>query len=113
MLITCELVPVLVLIMGIYFSKRAPKNINYIFGYRTARSMKSPETWEFAHKYIGKIWRVLGVVMVPLAAIVLLFFIGKDEDSIGDVGLIILLIEMLSIIIPIIPTEKALKNKFE
>ena len=113
MLITCEFIPLLVLILGSYFSKRAPKNINYIFGYRTARSMQSPEAWEFAHKYIGKIWRVLGAVMLPIAAIVLLLFIGKEKDTVGNVGIIILWFEMISIIIPIIPTEKALKKKFK
>ena len=113
MLISCELLPILMLVIGICFSKRAPKSINYVFGYRTARSMKSPEAWEFAHKYIGKIWRMLGAVMLQIPAIVLLLFIGEDKDTIGNVGLIILWIEMISIIIPIFPTEKALKNKFE
>ena len=112
MLITCELLPILVFVIGICFSKRAPKSINYIFGYRTARSMKSPEAWEFAHKYIGKIWSVLGAIMVPLSAIILFVFIGRDEETVGNVGLVILLLQTVSLIIPIFPTEMALKNKF-
>ena len=46
------LIPAIMLVMGRYFMKSAPKEINYIFGYRTNMSMKNRDTWEFAHKYI-------------------------------------------------------------
>ena len=35
--------------------KKAPKEINSVFGYRTSMSMKNKDTWEFAHKYCGKV----------------------------------------------------------
>lgn len=41
MLLSVLLIPVIMLIFGTIFSKTAPKDINYIFGYRTTRSMKN------------------------------------------------------------------------
>ena len=41
---------------GKHFMRKAPKEINEVFGYRTPMSMKNKDTWEFAHKYCGKIW---------------------------------------------------------
>ena len=35
-------------VFGKMFMRKAPKDINYVFDYRTKRSMKSRETWAFA-----------------------------------------------------------------
>ena len=31
------------------------EDVNFVFGYRTSMSMKNKDTWEFAHKYCGKV----------------------------------------------------------
>lgn len=41
---------------GRLFQKNPPQEINSLYGYRTARSMKNRETWDFAHHYIGRLW---------------------------------------------------------
>lgn len=56
MLIMDLLTPIIMIGFGRYFLKDAPKEINPVFGYRTAMSMKNRDTWEFVHKYLGKIW---------------------------------------------------------
>ncbi len=33
------------------FSQRRPRQVNSMFGYRTARSMKNEDTWKFAHRH--------------------------------------------------------------
>ena len=38
------LFPVIMIVMGRYFMKTSPKEINYIFGYRTNMSMKNKDT---------------------------------------------------------------------
>ena len=35
------LIPIIMILFGQAFLKKAPKEINYIFGYRTSRSMKT------------------------------------------------------------------------
>jgi len=99
--------------MGRYFMKTAPKEINYIFGYRTNMSMKNKDTWEFAHKYIGKLWFYLGLILIPCAVVPMLFVIGGDEDIVGTVGSVVCVVSLVILIIPIIPTEKALKKTFD
>ena len=46
--------------------KKAPDSINPVFGYRTTMSMKNRDTWEFAHQYCGKLWWILGIMIVVL-----------------------------------------------
>ena len=60
MLIMDLLLPFTMIGFGRYFMKKAPKEINSLFGYRTSMSMKNKDTWEFAHKYSGKVWYVCG-----------------------------------------------------
>ena len=66
MLIMDLLLPFTMIGFGRYFMKKAPKEINSVFGYRTSMSMKNKDTWEFAHKYCGKVWYVCGMVMLPI-----------------------------------------------
>ena len=46
------------------FYEKGSKGNKFIFGYRTSMSMKNKDTWEFAHKYCGKVWYVCGMVNV-------------------------------------------------
>lgn len=43
------ILPLSMVFLGRYFVRHAPGNINMLFGYRTARSMKNQDTWQFAH----------------------------------------------------------------
>ena len=45
-------IPAIMIIFGRIFMKKAPEKINWVFGYRTRRSMMNKDTWAFAHKYI-------------------------------------------------------------
>lgn len=84
MLIMDLLLPFTMIGFGRYFMKKAPKEINSVFGYRTSMSMKNKDTWEFAHKYCGKVWYVCGMVMLPITVIFMLLVIGKNEDCVGS-----------------------------
>ena len=107
------LFPLIMLVMGRYFMKKSPKEINYIFGYRTNMSMKNKDTWDFAHKYFGKRWFRLGWLLIPISVIPMLFVIGKGEDIIGTVGMVVMVIDLILLIVPIFPTERALKKTFD
>ena len=107
------LFPFIMIVMGRYFMKKSPKEINYIFGYRTNMSMKNKDTWDFAHKYFGKRWFRLGWLLIPISVIPMLFVIGKGEDIIGTVGMVVMVIDLILLIAPIFPTERALKKIFD
>ena len=107
------LFPVVMILFGTMFMKSAPKKINYIFGYRTDMSMKNRDTWEFAHKYIGKLWFRFGLLLIPITVIPMLFVISKTENIVGTVGLIVGFINTIVLIVPIFFTEKALNRTFD
>ncbi len=113
MLIIDLLIPLIMVGFGKYFSKTAPKDINMLFGYRTSMSMKNEDTWIFAHKYCGKIWLISGLIMLPLSIVAMLLVVGGSEDVVGTIGVILCNIQIISIIVSIILTEKALKKTFD
>lgn len=106
-------IPIIMVIFGKSFLKAAPKEINGIYGYRTAMSMKNQDTWEFAHKHFGKVWFYAGLILLPLNIIPLLFVMGESKDLIGTVGIVVCLIDTAVMLLSIIPTEKALKKNFD
>lgn len=71
------IIPVTMIGFGKMFLKHSPKEINMVFGYRTSMSMKNRDTWEFAHKYCGKIWYTSGKILLLLSIISMFFVIGK------------------------------------
>ena len=113
MLVMGLLFPVVMILFGTMFMKSAPKKINYIFGYRTDMSMKNRDTWEFAHKYISKLWFRFGLLLIPITVIPMLFVISKTENIVGTVGLIVGFINTIVLIVPIFFTEKALNKAFD
>lgn len=106
-------IPIIMVIFGKSFLKAAPKEINGIYGYRTAMSMKNQETWEFAHKHFGKVWFYAGLILLPLNIIPLLFVIDKGTDLISTVGTVVCMVDIFVMLLSIIPTERALKKNFD
>lgn len=113
MLVMVMLIPVTMIGFGKYFLKNAPKEINPVFGYRTSRSMKNRDTWEFAHRLCGKIWYRTGWILLPLSVIPMMFVTGKDTDTVGNLGAVISLVQIIPLIGSIIPVEHALKKAFD
>ena len=113
MFIVDLLIPLLMLVFGWVLLKKPPKQINGIYGYRTARSMKNMDTWNFAHAYCGKLWSKIGGLMFPISMILMLFLKDKDSDTIGLWGGILIAIQTLVLIIAIFPVAHALKKNFD
>lgn len=107
------LIPLLMIIYGYVYSQRAPKKINYFSGYRTRRSMQNKETWDFAHRYFGRLSLVFGLVLMPLTIIAALTFRNKDVETVGIMGTLLMTGQIVFLIILIIPTEIALKKNFD
>ncbi|MBR4869560.1 MAG: SdpI family protein [Oscillospiraceae bacterium] len=107
------LIPAVMIFFGAYFSKKAPKNINSLFGYRTARSMKNTATWAFAHEYAGKLWLRMGLVLLPLSAAAMLFCCGKSDALISTFNVAVMLAQLPVMASVIFFTERALKRSFD
>lgn len=113
MLVVSLLIPLTMIIFGRHFMHSPPKDINGFYGYRTSMSMKSRETWDFAHRYFGKLWFILGLILLPMSVIPMFFLLGKSVETIGNASLVIMGIQLLFLVAPIIPTEVALKKNFD
>lgn len=113
MLLMDLLIPLTMIVFGKMFMTKFPKNINAVFGYRTTMSMKNKDTWEFAHKYCGKLWFKCGLVLLPLSVVPLIFVFHKGTDTIGTVGGIVCAVQLVLLIASIFPTEAALRKTFD
>ena len=75
--------------------------------------MKNMDTWKFAHEYCGKLWWKIGWILLVLSIAVQIPFCGSSEDTIGNVGAIICIFQLVALIASIFPTEAALKKAFK
>ena len=107
------LIPVIMIFFGLRFCRSAPKEINFIFGYRTEMSMKNRDTWEFAHRLCGRIWLWTGAISLPLLLTPPFFFLHGDKDTLGTLGSVLIFVG-LGLMIAVIPiVEIALRHTFD
>ncbi len=107
------LIPLTMIFFGSRFEKNAPKEIDAAFGYRTAMSMKNRETWQFAHEYIGRIWKICGWLVLLISVAGMFSVRGKDIIVVSKIGGLLCAVQMIVMICTIIPTEMALKRNFD
>ena len=113
MLIVVLLIPLIMLLFGWLFFRRTPKKINYVFGYRTKRSMRNKETWKFANQYLGKVWYLCGLLSAPLSVIAMTIVFEKGTETMSTVGFIITMIQTIPFVGAMISTEISLKKNFD
>lgn len=104
------IIPVIMTGFGWYFLKGRPKEINHIVGYRTKLSMRNQDTWRFTHQYCGKLWFVLGLILLILTPLIMV--LGLKLDNNIDYGGIICTVQVILLVGTIIPTERALHRTF-
>lgn len=92
--------------------KHHGQKVNSYVGYRSKMSKMNEETWAFANENCGKRWWIIGWIMLVPTILVQLPLINKSDDAIGNVSLIISVIECFILMVSIIPTERALKLNF-
>lgn len=108
---TLFLLPVLITVVGLIMFIRPPKKINLIVGYRTSKSMKDQESWDFANKYSGKLLIIFGCILLIISCLILGFCFVKDfylEESFVST---IVLGQVAVLFIPIVMVEKKLNNR--
>ncbi len=85
----------------------------YLSGYRTTRSMKNNDTFQFAQKLFGFWWYRLGIIIIFPSIISMFFVINKSEGSISLFGTMVVVFQCIFMMIPYIPIEKELKKHFD
>ena len=109
----CLLIPAVMLFFGRRFLKHPPKNINALYGYRTSRSMKNQQTWDFAHQVCGKLWFRVGLILLPVSLAPMLFLRGRSVGEIGMGCIPVMAVQLAVLLGSIFPVERALKQNFD
>jgi len=52
---------------GYMLSKKTPKGINSLIGYRSPMSTKNLDTWKFANEYSGRFWIKSGFITAAVS----------------------------------------------
>ena len=113
-ILICDLfVPILMIVGGLTMVRHYPKTINGWLGYRTTRSMKNTDTWKFAHQYCGRLWWKIGITSLVVTVLAHLPFYSGDENTLSILSLWVMFFQVIVLIAPIYPTEKALNRTFD
>lgn len=107
------LCPLMMLIFGWRFLKKPPKKINGFYGYRTTRSMKNQQTWDYAHQVCGKLWFRAGAVMLPLSLLAMLPLLGRGIEGQSIWLIVVVGVQIVVMLATLFPVERALKRKFD
>ena len=102
------LVGIVLFFSSILMNLKPPKNINRIYGYRTKRSMKNQEVWDYAQLYSSGQMRLWSLVLI--AGSFLGFYLTLNEVF---QSILACLISISVCFVPVYFTEKELKNKFK
>lgn len=114
MLVCNLLIPAVVIWYGRRFQANPPREPNAWFGYRTNRSMKNQDTWDFAQRKMGEVWGRWGFVMLPLAVLAqALTLLAPDLGSMCLWSTLITAVEAALLLLSMIPVERALKKTFD
>ena len=113
MLAASLVLPAVMLGAGSAFEKKSPDPIRTWYGYRTQRSMKSREAWQFAHNYCGRAWKLCGGILLPASLLAMLPLRRESVGVIGTAGAAVSAVQLLVLFGTVAATEHALKQKFE
>ncbi|MBQ9930732.1 MAG: SdpI family protein [Firmicutes bacterium] len=106
------ILPCVMIAFGHRFLTNPPKKINRVYGYRTKMSMLNQDTWNFAHGYLGKLWKQCGMLMIIPSAFIVLLASNDTNRPAEIVGLVVLIVQVVILLITVGISENALKNTF-
>ena len=106
-------VPVIMIIAGAIMLYKAPKKMNPFFGYRTSMSMKSQETWQFAHALCGKLWVIIGCVLLVISVLPLICAFKQDASTIEFAGTAVTYAQVAVMLCSVVYVEIMLRRNFD
>jgi len=75
-------------------------------------SMLNMDTWDYAHRYFGRLWLHIGWILLLLTGFGMLLALGKDDDMVGIIGGVVITIQVIVLLVPIAWTERELRRRF-
>ena len=112
-LIMTMLIPLIMVVCGWLFMHGIPKDRNSLFGYRTAMSVKSDDTWRFAHEYCGRLWLIIGLVLFAVTTVFMVLSMNMDPERVAFISGILMMIYVVPLLATVAATENAMKKTFD
>ena len=103
-----SIVGLVFLIGGLILKKKPPRKINYLYGYRTKRSMANQKAWDFAQRYSGVEMMRIGIIQLIFSMSGLLLEMSILVETIVGISLMTTLVILL-----IVRTETAIKRSID
>jgi len=101
------ILPVTMVVIGLMELVLAKKSIRFM-GFRTDLSMASPENWEFANSYSGKLSIIFGAILLLITIIADL---KLDFEALSDTTvLLVVLIELMILALVTFLTNRKLQK---
>lgn len=107
LLLSPNLIGLIFIVVGLIQMIFPPKKINSLYGYRTPRSMKNIEVWNFAQKLSAKLLIALGSILILFGIFSLI--IGIEDSIINIIGMVMMIVLL---VILMIYMEVTIKKKF-
>lgn len=95
------------IVVGFFMHRFPPKKINGLYGYRTAKSMKSQDHWDFAQRFASIEMMRAGGILLLASLLGLVFDLTEDVGTLVGLGILI-----LAIILMVVRVEQAIKRRF-
>lgn len=85
---------IIFIIVGVILKVWPPKEINYIFGYRTFFAMKNQETWKEGNEFSGTMMILSGVIALIFSLLITVLYWNYPHisTSISSIGTILLIV---------------------
>ena len=109
--LSAQILPVTVLAAGYYYKNHVPKTMKS--GYRTRRSTRSRETWVYAHRMLGKLWRPLGWVLLTVSFFGMFGILILNRDALEHATAALGAVQAVAMLGSLIPVERALRQNFD
>lgn len=107
------LIPLVMIICGWLFLHGIPKDRNSLWGYRTTLSMKSEDTWRFAHEYCGRLWLIIGLVLLAVTTVFMVLSMSMTEETSSFISGILMMVYVVPLLTSVAATENALRKTFD
>ncbi|MGO1580292.1 MAG: SdpI family protein [Peptoniphilaceae bacterium] len=100
------IMPISMILIALYYRIKANKAISDVSGFRTSLSKSSKDNWKLAHRYSSRLLFIWGIILL------LISFFFKRFKSLGDLGILLIVLFQILICIGIsISTNKKLRKK--
>lgn len=103
-------IPVSMVVLGAIFWRKAPKNMNAVYGYRTRLSQSSPEAWKYAHKYAGRYWVIVGILTLGITVPAMVNSMELSRPELNGFAICVVLAQLIPLVSVLPMTERALKH---